>query len=127
MALSESMGEVVNIGKPQIEGSVKAVKGLVAPAVLEQWVKDAEPGEWLEYYRGLLGRDCGEDAPKKPPPTERQLLLRAVRRMAWRLAKNKRNLVILVQKRYGPCDFSYRLLAIDQPLAKKLDYLNANG
>ena len=80
---------------------------MLAPRVLEAWLRQARPGDAFEYYRGLLGP---ARSPLGPIKAERQR--RALERLAataWDLAESGR--VHLVQRRVGPGAFSYLAIA----------------
>jgi hypothetical protein len=83
------------------------------------WLSRAEPGDTLEYYRGLLAAD-------REPATGRLskaecLVLREVANFAWRAAN--KGLLHLVQRRLGPDRFGYLAIARPRPKALALSSL----
>lgn len=78
------------------------------------WLGQALPGDTLEYHRGFLaidimphsGRLAGQDRPE----------LARIARRAWWAAE--RQFVDLVQRRHGPDDYSYLLIARCRPSSR---------
>jgi DNA-directed RNA polymerase specialized sigma24 family protein len=71
------------------------------------WLGQAEPGDVLEYYRGFLVVDAiphGSRLPEK----DRLELGRIARRAWW---ASERGLAHLIQRRHGPDDYSYIIIA----------------
>lgn len=75
------------------------------------WLGQAAPGDRLVYHRGFLALDCAPTAGRFPE-RERGELLRVARRALF-AAEN--GLVHLVQRRNGPDDFTYLLIARPRP------------
>lgn len=75
------------------------------------WLGQAAPGDRLVYHRGFLALDC---APTSGRLLERERgeLLRVARRALF-AAEN--GLAHLVQRRNGPDDFTYLLIARPRP------------
>jgi hypothetical protein len=76
------------------------------------WVAQAAPGATLEYHRGYLALDRTAFGPFGDTPARAALALLGSR--AHDLAE--RGLVLLVQHRHGPEDYSY--FAVARPRAK---------
>lgn len=71
------------------------------------WLGQTSPGEWIEYHRGFLAVDIiphGSRLPEK----DRLELGRIARRAWW---ASERGLAHLVQRRHGPDDYSYIIIA----------------
>jgi len=77
------------------------------------WLGQAELGDILEYHRGFLALD-GTPLASRLDDEARRELLRVGRRAFWAA---EQGLVHLVQRRFGPHDYSY--LAIARPRPKK--------
>src|SRR5512132_962792 len=76
-----------------------------------RWLGAAAPGDQLAYHRGFLAVDCDPAAGRL---TERERAeLRRVARRAMLAAEG--GLAHLVQRRNGPDDFSYLLIARSRP------------
>jgi hypothetical protein len=75
------------------------------------WIGQAEPGDRLEYHRGLLAVDRRENFSLLGNADRRELAAIADRALA--LADEGR--LLLVQKRHGPADFSYLALMPKRP------------
>lgn len=75
------------------------------------WIAQAQPGDRLEYHRGLLAMDANVESGESTTSQQRELN-RVARRARWAA---EQGLVHLVQRRNGPDDFSY--LAIARPRA----------
>ena len=84
---------------------------VASEAALLAWLTQAEPGEMLEYYRGFLGIDRTEAGRVLGFKDRRDLVTTAKR--ALRLAEQ--DLVHLVQRRNGPGNFSYFVIARPRP------------
>jgi hypothetical protein len=75
------------------------------------WLGQAVPGDILEYHRGFLV--CDVDARnKRMPERDRAELARVGRRAYWAA---EHGLAHLVQRRHGPDDYSYLLIARTRP------------
>ncbi|MBF0093949.1 MAG: hypothetical protein HQL34_05320 [Alphaproteobacteria bacterium] len=76
-----------------------------------RWLGSAAPGDVLEYYRGFLALDASPVLSRIP-----EALRRAVagigNRAAWAAALD---LAHLLQRRNGPDDFSYLIIARRRP------------
>jgi hypothetical protein len=75
------------------------------------WLGQAAPGDILEYHRGFLAAD-GDARSGRVPEHERSELIRVGRR-AYRACEIGR--AHLVQRRHGPDDYSYLLIARPHP------------
>src|SRR5687768_16590414 len=75
------------------------------------WLGDALADDQLLYHRGFLAVDCDRDT-SRLPPHERTNLVRLAHRA--RLAQTL-GLAHLVQRRNGPGDYSYIILARVSP------------
>lgn len=75
------------------------------------WLGSAEPGETLEYFDGFLAMEVTPATTTLDPGARAELarLARRARRAA------EAGLVHLVQRRLGPCRFSYRAVARPRP------------
>ena len=78
-------------------------------------VGEAEPGETLEYYRGYLVVDAIPHG-SRLPEQDRAELSRVARRALWAA---DRGLAHLVQRRHGPDDYSYLVIARLRPPASQ--------
>ena len=67
------------------------------------WIGRADPGDRLEYHRGLLAADRANGLSSSENANRRELSAIAARALA--LAEEGR--LLLVQKRHGPGDYSY--------------------
>jgi hypothetical protein len=87
----------------------------VRPAITEielcAWLAQADPDDVLEYYRGFLLVDASQHSGRLPEQ-DRAELMRVARRALW--AAN-RGLAHLVQRRCGPDNFSYLVIARPRP------------
>ncbi len=75
------------------------------------WLGQAEPGETLEYYRGYLVIDAIPHG-SRLPEQDRAELTRVARRALWAA---DRGIAYLVQRRHGPDDYSYLVIARPRP------------
>ena len=75
------------------------------------WLGQAEPGETLEYYRGYLVIDAIPHGGRLPEQ-DRTELRRVARRALW---ASDRGIADLVQRRHGPDDYSYLVIARPRP------------
>jgi hypothetical protein len=74
---------------------------------IRQWLKEAEPGQSIQYFRGFLA--LGVDASGLPlTEPERQAAVRTADQL-FRAAQ--RQLVHLVQRREGPMNWTYVAIA----------------
>jgi len=73
------------------------------------WIAQAQPGDRLEYHRGVLALDASV-ASNEPETSQRRQLNRLARRAWWAA---QQGLVHLLQRRLGPDSFSY--LAVVRP------------
>jgi hypothetical protein len=78
-------------------------------------LRQAEPGEMLEYYRGFLVVDAIPHGSRLPEP-DRAELNRVARRAIWAA---ERGIAYLVQRRHGPDDYSYLVIARPRPSASQ--------
>jgi hypothetical protein len=67
------------------------------------WIANSKPGERLEYHRGFLALDVNAQVTRLQD-RHRVELARVAKRVWWAA---ERGLVYLVQRRRGPCDYSY--------------------
>jgi hypothetical protein len=80
-------------------------------AILCRWLGAAAPGDQFEYHRGFLAVDCDSSSDRL---TQREKVeLRRVARRAMFAAES--GLAHLVQRRNGPSDFTYLLIARPRP------------
>jgi hypothetical protein len=79
------------------------------------WLGQAEPGETLEYYRGFLVVDAIPHG-SRLPEQDRAELSRVARRALWAA---DRGIAYLVQRRHGPDDYSYLVIARPRPSASQ--------
>lgn len=91
----------------------------VRPAITEielcGWLGAASPGDVLEYHRGFLALDR-EPHVRRLPAQDRAELVRMAGRALWAA---ERGFAHLVQRRLGPDDFSYLIIA--RPRTKRAD------
>lgn len=73
------------------------------------WIAQAQPGDRLEYHRGVLTMDASVDS-NEPETSRRRQLNRLAHRARWAA---QQGLVHLLQRRLGPDSFSY--LAVMRP------------
>lgn len=71
------------------------------------WLGQASAGDAFEYHRGSLAMDVGSDGSKLGSQERRELCCIA-RRARWAA---ERGLVHLLQRRNGPDDFTYLVVA----------------
>jgi DNA-directed RNA polymerase specialized sigma24 family protein len=71
------------------------------------WLGQAEPGDMLDYYRGFLVVDAIPHG-SRLPERDRAELGRIARRALW---ASERGLAHLIQRRHGPDDYSYIIVA----------------
>ena len=76
---------------------------LISESELCNWLGCSEPGQVLEYHRGTLAIDCSSESHRLPNEDRAGLRLVA-RRAQWAA---ERNLVHLLQRRYGSDDYGY--------------------
>lgn len=75
------------------------------------WLGTAAPGDTITYFRGELARSlCPQLALLDPP---QRLALAKMASRAWKLAED--GLAHLVQRRHGPDDFEYLIIARPRP------------
>lgn len=75
------------------------------------WLAQAEPGDALEYFRGFLSMDrCPSNGRLATP--EMAELVRVARRA---MSGAESGLAHLVQRKNGPCDYSYLIIARPRP------------
>jgi hypothetical protein len=84
---------------------------IITEADLCHWLGAAVPGDTLVYHRGFLPLDVVPRADRLAE-RERKELVRVARRAMWAADKG---LVHLVQRRHGPEDASYLLIARPRP------------
>jgi hypothetical protein len=84
-----------------------STKRLISEVQLCAWLGGAVPGDVVEYHRGVLALDMAPYAGRLSEP-DRNELKRVARRAAWAWAQGR---VHLVQKRHGPDDYSYLIIA----------------
>lgn len=75
------------------------------------WLGQAAPGETLEYFRGFLLIDADAQGSRLPEQKWAELS-RVARRALWAA---EQNLAYLVQRRHGPDDYSYLVVARIRP------------
>lgn len=78
---------------------------------LSAWLGMAAPGEVFAYHRGFLAIDAAP-GPGRMPEAARAELARVAGRAA---AAAANGLVFLIQRRHGPGDYSYLLIARRRP------------
>jgi len=87
----------------------------VSPSVTEHticaWVGTAVPGDRLTYHRGFLAIDVAPDTHRLPECARIELVRAASR--ARLLAEQ--GAIYLVQRRHGPDDYTYLLVARPRP------------
>src|SRR5262245_52398277 len=76
---------------------------ITTTAHVRAWLRDANPGEAIAYYRGFLALGTDERG-RSLGKVERHELLQAAQCL-WQAAQH--GLVHLVQRRHGPGDFTY--------------------
>ena len=79
------------------------------------WLGSALTGDKLTYHRGFLTNDC-HPSTSQLPKHQRTELARVARR-AW--AANEMGLAVLVQRRHGPKDYTYIIIARIKPRAPR--------
>jgi hypothetical protein len=80
-------------------------------AEVRRWLREAQPGEAIDYFRGFLGRGanaCGEMLAER----ERRELSRVAECLWWAAQHNR---VHLVQRRHGAEDSTYVAIAREHP------------
>jgi hypothetical protein len=82
-------------------------RAFLTEAELCAWLGAASPGSSLCYYRGFLAIDCGAAA-SGLDTKQRAELQRLAKRAVFAVEKG---LAHVVQRRHGPADFSYLLVA----------------
>jgi hypothetical protein len=75
------------------------------------WLGAAAPGDVVEYHRGFLAIDVSPNA-RHLIERERKELVRLARRALWAAEEGWAH---LVQRRHGPGDHSYLLIARPRP------------
>jgi DNA-directed RNA polymerase specialized sigma24 family protein len=85
------------------------------------WLGQAVPGDTLEYFRGFLVVDTTPYG-SRLPENDRVELGRLARRALW---ASERGLAHLVQRRHGPDDYSYVIIARARPTSQALSELLA--
>jgi hypothetical protein len=75
------------------------------------WLGQAAPGDILEYHRGFLAADIDARGGRLPEH-ERAELVRLGRRAYWAAEIGRAH---LLQRRHGPNDYSYLLIARSHP------------
>jgi DNA-directed RNA polymerase specialized sigma24 family protein len=85
------------------------------------WLGQAEPGDTLEYYRGFLAVDAIPGG-SRLPERDRVELGRIARRALW---ASERGLAHLLQRRHGPDDYSYIIVARPRSPSQSLSELLA--
>jgi hypothetical protein len=84
---------------------------VITEATLCRWLGAAAPGDQFTYHKGFLAVDCDSSSDR---PTQREKAeLRRVARRAMLAAET--GLAHLVQRRNGPNDFTYLLIARPRP------------
>lgn len=91
------------MAKPSVPSLVGQSEGLLC-----DWMREAEPGERLEYHRGFLARDVDTAKPQRLPEPMRVALLRLAERARWGA---EHGAVHLVQQRHAANDYSYVAIA----------------
>jgi hypothetical protein len=90
-----------------VRPSFPAVRLVLSEVELCGWLGQAEPGDVLEYYRGFLVVDAIPHG-SRLPELDRVELGRIARRAWW---ASERRLAHLIQRRHGPDDYSYIIVA----------------
>ena len=85
------------------------------------WLGQAEPGDILEYFRGFLVVDTTPYG-SRLPESDRVELGRLACRALW---ASERGFAHLVQRRHGPDDYSYLIIARARPTSQALSELFA--
>lgn len=80
---------------------------MLSEAAMCAWLGAAAPGDRLAYHRGFLAIDC-DSASSRLPERDRLVLRRLAARATF--AAHHR-LVFVVQRRNGPGDYTYLLIA----------------
>lgn len=93
------------------KASVASPRRRITEAELCGWLAAAAPGDQLTYHRGFLAVDCDPVTTHLPDP-QRMELLRAANRARFAAEKG---LAHLLQRRNGPSDFTYLLIARTRP------------
>lgn len=91
--------------------SLPAIRLHLTEVELCGWLGQASPGDILEYHRGFLALDREPHAGRLSAK-DRAELVRMAGRAHWAA---ERGLAHLVQRRYGPDDYSYLLIARPRP------------
>jgi hypothetical protein len=89
------------------DSQLDAPKPLVTEAQLCTWLGAAPPCDVVEYHRGVLALDISPYA-RRLSERDREELKRVARRAVWAWERGR---VHLVQKRHGPDDYSYLMVA----------------
>jgi len=76
-----------------------------------RWLGSAAPGDVFEYYRGFLALDASPVL-SRMPEAQRRAVAGIGNRAAWAAAHD---LAHLLQRRNGPDDFSYLIVARRRP------------
>ena len=88
-----------------------AIRSGIKEIDLCTWLGQAAPGDVLEYHRGFLALD-GTRQVSRLDDQARCELVRVGRRVFWAA---ERGIVHLVQRRFGPDDYSYLAIARPRP------------
>jgi hypothetical protein len=79
----------------------------VSEAEVRRWLREAEPGQAIQYFRGFLAMSRSECGAMISAPQRQELA--KVADWLWRAAMHDR--IHLVQYRHGPGDWSYIAIA----------------
>ena len=100
-----------------LERNLPVARDLISIAEFRGWLAQAEPGEWLEYHRGLLALDRIKGTSSLKEPARRKLA--AVADHALALAGCRK--LYLLQERHGDGDYSY--WAVARPPARSIAHV----
>ena len=89
----------------------KSLRLRVSEAELCRWLSDAPIGGVLEYHRGFLALDVNIEASRLPENDRAELSRVASAAMNAMAAAHAH----LIQRRHGPDDYSYLIVAREQP------------
>ena len=108
----------MTIGMTRARTAERSGSGHLLPeARFRAWLARAEPGEWLEYHRGLLALDRIKGTSSLKEPARRKLA--AVADHALALAGCRK--LYLLQERHGDGDYSY--WAVARPPARSIAHV----
>ena len=101
------------LGKTAVETDLAPLDEVYL-GTFQAWLRQAAPRAILEYHRGHL---CHDRSPAAALSDDRRRALARVAKAALQAAE--RGQVFLVQRRNGPCDFSYLAIKAARKLTRR--------